>query len=467
MEYARNPLVNPQQFMNDVLARNGKLGQSSCEIMAAAINAVDPYQIIREMVKLSEGVLIMEQEAIPLNNIERIFIIGFGKAAAPMAKALLDILDEKICTADVVTKSERFLEGVGYNKKLNIYLGGHPIPTESSVQSTKAVLEKLCDLTSNDLVLVAISGGGSALFSDPIPGISLNDLQIMTDLLVRSGADINEVNTLRKHLDQVKGGRLAERLFPAKVRTLILSDVVGDRLDMIASGPTVSDPTTFEDALHIIEKYDLHEGLPESIRQKLALGYRGELKESLKSKDFQELDVKNYIVGSNIKAARAAKEKAELLGYNSLIITSHLTGRTRNVAETLGAICQTEMDYAQPMKRPACLIFGGETTVAVQGGGKGGRNQDLALHMVRRVSEMPGVLFISLATDGEDGPTDAAGAACDAKVYHEGAAVAGLSVDTYIDTNNAYNYFESLGGLIKIGSTGTNVNDLIFIMIND
>ena len=465
METSRDQFIKPEQFMNKVLKRNGEVGWAACEIMAAAIDAVNPYQIIRKYVNYSKDTLAFGDEVIDLHEINRIVLLGFGKASAPMAKAMLDILGEHIDTAEIVTKSEEFLKDQSYWGRLKVHLGGHPIPNEATIESTRSILKDIGELSPNDLVLVVISGGGSALFSDPLPGIALADLQEMTSVLLRCGADISEINTLRKHLDRVKGGRLALRFSPAKVRTFILSDVIGDRLDMIASGPTIQDPTTFTDAAEVIRKYQLKDSLPESIVTALERGQAGAIEETLKSGDFNTLDVANHLVGTNIMAACAAKTKAEALGYNAIILTSHLTGHTPDVARTLASIIQTEQDYEHPLSKPACLLLGGETTVAVTGNGKGGRNQDLVLHMVRELVDQPGVLFVSLATDGEDGPTDAAGAASDAKVYHEGSGMWELCIDTYISDNNSYQYFEKVGGLIKIGSTGTNVNDLILVFV--
>jgi hydroxypyruvate reductase len=465
VESARKDLIKPKQFMNKVLSRNSKLGRYACEIMAAAINAVDPYQIITQYVSMSEGYLNIGDDAIPLSEVDRIFLIGFGKASALMAKALLDILPVDVEIAEIVTKNEKFQGDTGYKQKLRVHLGGHPMPTEDSVQSTRAILANFESLTLKDLVLIVVSGGGSALFTDPIQGITLDDLRVTTDLLLKSGANIQEINTIRKHLDHVKGGRLAALLQPAQVHAFILSDVIGDPLDMIASGPTVPDPTTFADAVKILVQYDLVNAIPENILNALYRGQVGEIEETLKLLDFEKMSVKNHLIGTNLKAAEAAKEKSETLGFNSLILTSHLVGHTCYVAETLSSIIQTTLDTNHPICKPACLILGGETTVEVRGDGKGGRNQDLVLHMVKKINGKPGVLFISLATDGEDGPTDAAGAASDAKVYCDGLELLGSSIDTYIENNNAYNYFKNLGGLIKIGSTGTNVNDLILILI--
>ena len=465
MESSSADFIKPEQFMNKILRRNGWVGEAASEIMAVAINAVNPYQLVSQYVKKTGSTLIVGDEVINLQSIDRIYVIGFGKASVPMARALLDLLHENVEAAEIVTKSAQFQEADGYQKKLKVHLGSHPIPSEESIQATRRVMKNFGKLTSKDLVFVLISGGGSALFTDPVPGVSLEDLMEMTKLLLRCGADIQEINTLRKHLDLVKGGRLARRLDPAQVHTLILSDVVGDRLDMIASGPTVPDPTTYEDALVIVRKYDLRQSMPESILAILEKGRQGEIEETLKAGDFQKLNVWNYLVGSNIKAAEAALKKGQELGFNSMILTSHLVGKTCDVADFLMSIIHSEMAYDHPLRKPACIICGGETTVDVRGDGLGGRNQDLVLHMVKRIADTTGILFISLGTDGEDGPTDAAGAASDAMVYRDGKAVLRSNIETYLDTNNAYNYFKSLGGLIKTGSTGTNVNDLILILL--
>lgn len=466
MESNNHEIIEAKNFRNKILDRNAALGTGACEIMAAAINAVHPYQCVRDYIKLKGTLFEIGQQRIDLETIRRIFVIGFGKASVPMAKALIDIIGGKLTSAKVITKDERFLADDGYQSTLEVLLGGHPIPTRDSVAATRKVLESLPELFEDDLVLIVVSGGGSALFTDPINGVTLDDLQQMTQLLLRCGADIHEVNTLRKHLDQVKGGRLANKLRPALIHTLILSDVIGDRLDMIASGPTVPDATTFSDAEKIIRKYHLVEKVPHSILMRLDEGIKGEIQETLKPDALLPHSLHHHLVGSNIKALKAAKQRAEDLGFQSQIISSHLTGHTDNVAEFLMGMIHSVMSHGEPIKPPACLIFGGETTVVVKGTGKGGRNQDLALKMVRWLSDMPGVLFVSLATDGEDGPTDAAGAVVDGIVFRDSLLMCQFDIETYIQSNDAYPFFEAVDGLIKTGSTGTNVNDIVMILFN-
>jgi hydroxypyruvate reductase len=454
-----------QRISNVIFERNGKLGSDACEILASAVDAVDPYQCVLNTVKIFDDRMDIDDQSCSLDQIGRIFVIGFGKSAVPMAKAMIDLLGENITKAAVITKDKKFLEADGYKGLLVVHLGGHPVPSSASIQATTALLDGLPPLAGNDLVLVLISGGGSALFTKPMKGVPLDDMQRLTEVLLKCGADINEINTLRKHLDQVKGGRLAERLAPALVKTLILSDVIGDPLDMIASGPTVPDPTTYADTLSIIEKYNVKTQIPKSVLNYLQSGLQNQEPETPKKGQISEERVQNFLIGTNIKALEAGRKCAEEFGYNSLILSSHLTGHTGDVAEFLSGIIRSEFAYNRPVKRPVCLLFGGETTVSVTGKGLGGRNQDLVLKMVRRIRGQMGVLFVSFATDGDDGPTDAAGAVCDGQLYDEAVKEHHIDIGQYIADCDSYHFHQKLGSLIKTGSTGTNVNDIILIMV--
>lgn len=453
-------MITPESFSNRVLERNGQLGKDACRILAAALQSVDPYKCVLNQLKFEKNGFSIGEEHFTLQEFDRISLIGFGKAAVPMGKAVLDCFHEKnIGYARVITKAPKFLSEAGYQNKLTIEIGGHPVPNEGSIRATCKMLEGLPEFTSRDLVFVVISGGGSALFTSPMGQVSLEDLQDMTSLLLRSGADIQEINTLRKHIDGVKGGRLAALLSPACVHTLILSDVIGDRLDMIASGPTVADPTTFAVAWEILKKYHLLKKIPRTIYSLLENGLKGKVSETLKDKDFKNKRIFNHLVGTNKIAAQAAHEEAERLGYNSRVVTNTLTGLTPDVAARLCSDLLAE----NKTEKPYCRIYGGEPTVNVVGNGLGGRNQDLVLHMVQGLQHLKHLLLISLATDGEDGPTDAAGAASDAIVFDDGTELF-LNLTTYIITNNAYEYLDKVGALIKTGPTGTNVNDLVLIM---
>ncbi|QRN83792.1 glycerate kinase [Chloroflexota bacterium] len=459
-------LITTESFENRVLHRNGQMGEAAKVVMAAALNAVDPYSCVQDHIKRDENAIEFNGERVELAEIDRIFLVGVGKASVPMTMAVLDGLDDLIAKAFAVTKDAKFLEMNGFLDKLEVFQGGHPVPSEASVQATREVLNRIPSLTERDLVIAAISGGGSALFTDPVEGITLADLQAMTTLLLKSGADIQEINTIRKHLDMVKGGRLAARWAPARIQTLILSDVIGDDLDMIASGPTVADPTTFEDAWAIVEKYHLQQLMPKPVRDVLKSGLVGKLPETVKPSDFDSMPVSNHLVGTNTLAALAAKKQAEKLGFNAKVLTTILTGLTGEVAIGLGELILVETVIRKDEAWPKCLILGGETTVNVTGTGKGGRNQDLVVRMVKFLAEKEGMLFISLATDGDDGPTDAAGAVADGQVYQEGAEKLGLNIEEYIANNDAYEYLKQTGCLLMTGATGTNVNDLIFIFID-
>ena len=452
-------LITPVSLNNPVIERNGRLGKDACQILAAAVNSVDPYGCVLDQLNWDGSDLLIGKDRIPFQEFDRVFLIGFGKASVPMAKAVLDHFKGKVDFARVITKAPSFLKENGYLDKLEVVIGGHPVPDENSIQATRILLSSLPTFTSRDLFIVVISGGGSALFASPLGDVTLDDLQIMTNLLLRCGAEIQEINTLRKHMDGVKGGRLAESLSPACVHTLILSDVIGDRMDMIASGPTVADPTTYSDAWKIIKKYHLEEEMPQTILSLIQGGIDGRIPETLKEKDLAGLYLSNHLVGTNRIASQAANEEAIRLSYHSQVVSNTLTGLTKDVsnmlAQRIGDIDDTE--------RPCCLIYGGETTVKVIGDGLGGRNQDLVLRMVSKLACQRDLLFISLATDGEDGPTDAAGAASDTVVYDDGIEKY-LDLATYIITNNAYEYLDKVGALIKTGPTGTNVNDLILII---
>ncbi len=456
----------PDLFKNKIIDRQGKLGEDACKIMASALSAVDPYRCVKKFITLDDHFLKIGRNIIPISEFDRIIVVGLGKAAVPMAKCVIDILGEKIEFASVVTKDQKFQKMNGYGNILQVHIGGHPIPTDRSISATKSILTSLPELSTRDIVIVLISGGGSALFTLPVKGVSLDDLQEMTEIMLNSGAEIKEINTIRKHLDNVKGGRLALRLQPAQMHTLILSDVIGDNLDMIASGPTVPDPTCFKDAMNIINKYLLKDVLPQAIIDYLEQGVKGTHPETLKADTFQEMKINNYLIGSNYEAAKAGLEKANSLAYNTLILSTSLIGETQYVAEFLGGIINSEMSHGTPLHLPTCLILGGETTVKVTGDGLGGRNQDLALRMVEKIAGKSGLLFVTLATDGDDGPTDAAGAAVDGFVFADGKDHKALDISLYIENNNSYAYLDQLGALIKTGSTGTNVNDLIFILFD-
>ena len=431
-------------------------------ILETALQAVDPYFCVKK-------VLTGNGETIQINNLsinpascENIYIIGTGKAVLPMASAVQDVFKDKISAGFLIAKHEDDKIQANLMPNIHVTFGTHPVPSEKSVDSSMGMVAFLEDLSEKDLVICLISGGGSSLMTLPQKGISTADIQKANQLLLRSGATINEMNAVRKHLDQVKGGGLARKVYPARLVTLILSDVLGDPLDVIASGPTVTDPTTFRDALDVLERYVLSEKVPANVLAYLQAGEKGKKAETVKQGDECLTKTRTVVIGSLKTAADAALERAEQAGFNAEILTTNLEGEARERGTELANLLVKIARGQHHLQKPACLIAGGETTVTVRGKGKGGRNQETALSAARTLRGIQDCLFISLATDGEDGPTDAAGAFVDGETIKKGEAI-GLDVEDYLNRNDAYTYLDKINCLIKIGPTGTNVNDLVFL----
>jgi glycerate 2-kinase len=348
------------------------------------------------------------------------------------------------------------------NYQLSIIEAGHPVPDEAGLAAAQAIVNLLADTTPDDAVLCLLSGGGSALLTLPVQGITLADLQTTTASLLAAGANINEFNTIRKHLSAVKGGRLAEIAAPATVYTLILSDVVGDPLPVIASGPTAPDPTTFADAWSIVERYQLQDRLPAAVRQRLLAGRNGELADTPKPGDAIFERVHHAIIGSNRLAGQAAVQAAQAAGLQAQLLTTFIEGEAREVGKVVAGLAKGLIRAEGPLKRPACLVLGGETTVTLRGDGQGGRNQELALAAAIALDGWDDALVVAMGTDGSDGPTDAAGAFADGTTISR-ALARGMDAVNYLNRNDAYNFFRELDDLIITGPTQTNVNDLILI----
>ena len=452
-------------------------GQRAARIMAAAIQSVEPGAAVAQYMRLEDERLIISEQVYNLNKYRRIFLIGAGKAGAPMAGTAAEILGRRLNESIIIVKEGHtgsyILHDVDYGKTINAHApehtvvirileAGHPLPDERGVIGAQQIEDLLSGTQPDDLVICLISGGGSALLVSPSPGITLDDMQELTTYLLACGANINEINTLRKHLDRVKGGGLAGMAAPAAVATLILSDVIGDPLDVIASGPTVPDPSTYEQAYQILERYDLLDRVPRSITTHLKEGQRGELPETPKPGDPLFERVQNVIIGSNIQAARAAVNQAQKEGLHTLLLTTWLQGEARQAGRFLAAVGHQINADNQPVVRPACVVVGGETTVTIKGDGLGGRNQEMALGAVSGFDGLPDSALITLATDGGDGPTDAAGAVVTGETQYQ-AHQMGFSPDDFLARNDSYNFFEPLGDLLKPGPTHTNVNDLALL----
>jgi len=429
-------------------------------ILSAALTSVDPVVAVKRYLSLEGDSLYVSGRAYDLSRFRHIYVVGAGKASGAMAQALEEILGERL-TSGLVNVKYGYLAPT---QRVRLQEAGHPLPDEVGLSATGKIVDLLRETDEDDLVICLISGGGSALLTSPQEGISLEDVKRLTEALLRCGATINEINAVRKHISQVKGGRLACLAHPASLITLILSDVVGDPLDMIASGPTVPDSTTYAEAWQVLERYQLVEGIPSAIMRHLELGKGGQVEETPKKGDSVFERTYNLIIGNNRQAALAAVEKAQQLGFNALLLTTYLEGEAREVAKVLAALAKEVVQYGEPVSPPACLVLGGETTVTVKGDGLGGRNQEMALASALAIEGMEDVLILCAATDGSDGPTDAAGAIAEGDTLAR-ARELGLEARAYLVNNDSYHFFQALGDLIITGPTNTNVNDLAMVFI--
>lgn len=434
-----------------------ELRQDAEGIYRAALKAVDPYILTLRYADLIRTVY-------HNGNYHKLLLVAFGKAAYPMAKAVSDIAVDLPIQGVVITKYGHTPRAAGLNN-VKIYEAAHPVPDNLSVQATEKVLEILKNADRRTLVVCLISGGGSSLLVAPQQGISLADKQETTRLLLNAGANIQELNAVRKHISAIKGGRLAETAFPAGILSLILSDVIGDPLDVIASGPTTPDPTTFQDALNVIGRYHLTRKIPVNVLDILQRGCTGEIPETPKAGNQVFTHVQNIVIGGNMGAIEAARTEAIRRGYEASIVSATLQGEARLVGASLA---QQAVAALQRLERSSskriCMICGGETTVTVGGRGLGGRNMELALAFAKEAAGAEGIALLSAGTDGTDGPTDAAGAFADAKTISM-AAARGLSPDAYLEENDSYNFFKAIDGLFITGPTGVNVMDIQIILI--
>ncbi len=446
--------------MTEPADKTESLRQHALEIFQASLKAVDPKEAIFRAVKPSEDGLQIGARRLTFEDFDRILVVGGGKAAAPMANALEEILGDRIADGVVVVK-----EGHGLPlQHVRLREAGHPMPDERGVRGAEEILSLAAGAAERDLVLCVISGGGSALLVAPAQGISLADKQEVTRLLLACGANIHEINTVRKHLSRVKGGGLARAAHPATVVSLVLSDVIGDDINVIASGPTVPDPTTFADVRRVLETYDIEHQLPTAVQQRLQQGAAGEIPETPKPGDgiFQRCAVE--LVGTNFQALAAAGAKARQLGYQPLILSSVVEGEAREVAKVLTAIAREVQRSENPLAAPACILCGGETTVTLKGDGKGGRNQEFVLAAAMMLDGLDDMVVLSGGTDGTDGPTDAAGAVADGRTIARARAT-GLDPVDYLRRNDSYHFFQALDDLVLTGPTRTNVMDVYMALV--
>jgi hydroxypyruvate reductase len=426
--------------------------------MRAALKAVDPAQAVRNALRREGDVLHLADRTYDLKAYDRVLVVGAGKASGPMARAAEEILGDRI-TAGLVNVKYGYTDRT---ERSRLREAGHPLPDANGLEGTREIVRLLEGAGERDLVICLISGGGSALMMLPEEPISLADYQALTDALLRSGATINQINTIRKHIERVKGGRLAQVAAPAAVVTLVLSDVVGNPLDFIASGPTVPDTTTFADALGVLRAFDLVERVPAPVVDWLRRGARGDVPETPKPGEALFERVATEVIGSNDIAAEAALAEARRLGFAGLLLTTYLEGEAREVGKVAAALAKELVQRGRPLPPPACLILGGETTVTVRGQGKGGRNQELALAAGLALAGTDRTLVVALATDGTDGPTDSAGGFADGGTLQRIEA-RGLDARDALARNDSFAILREIDDLIVTGPTNTNVNDLLFV----
>jgi hydroxypyruvate reductase len=432
--------------------------QLAREVLAAALTAVAPAAAVRRHLRRDGDRLLANDVAYDLARYRRVRVVGAGKASGAMAAAVEALLGDRLDRGLVVVKD-------GYTApttRIALREASHPTPDARGLAATAEMLRLVRDLRADDLLVVLLSGGGSALLEQPVPGLDLPALQATTGLLLRAGAAIGEVNAVRKHLSLVKGGGLARVAAPATVLALVLSDVLGDPLDVIASGPLAPDSTTYADAGGVLARYRLWDRVPPGVAEHLRAGIAGRAPETPKAGDPVFARIRHIIVGHNALAADAATERARALGLNTLLLSTYVEGEAREVGRVLAALARELADRGAPLRRPACLVLGGETTVTVRGDGLGGRNQEVALGAVAGLAGLRDVLVLSAATDGGDGPTDAAGAWADGTSMDRATAL-GLDARAHLARNDAYHFFAALGDLVRTGPTLTNVNDLMFV----
>ena len=439
-----------------------KMRQHANDIFQAALKAVDPVEAILRSVKLENGYLTVGERRYHLDDYDRVLVVGGGKAGAPMAKALEDLLGDRISDGVIVVKDGHTLP----LQHIRIHEAAHPVPDERGVRGGEDILSLLGTVGERDLLLCVISGGGSALLVAPAEGITLADKQEVTRLLLACGADIHEINTIRKHLSRTKGGGLARIAAPAEVVSLILSDVIGDDLNVIASGPTVPDSSTFSDCERILKKYEIWDRVPPSVLDRIQMGLSGRVADTPKPGHKAFEGCCSRLVGTNFQALKAAAKKAGQLGYNSLILSSVVEGEAREVAKVQTAIAAEICRSGNPIQSPACILLGGETTVTLKGQGKGGRNQEFALAAALAIDGADNMVVLSGGTDGTDGPTDAAGAIADGSTVSR-ARESGLDPWNYLQRNDSYHFFEAIDDLLMTGATRTNVMDVYMMLVGD
>jgi len=441
-----------------------KLRQHAGAIFSAGVAAVDPKAAVKRTLRREGPRIFLCNHSISINDYRHFYVIGAGKAAASMAEGVEEILGNALTGGVVVTK-----DGHGLPlQRVNVLEAGHPLPDERGEKAAEQILQIAQKAGADDLVICLISGGGSALLPLPAAGLTLDDERRVTDLLLASGATIEEMNVVRKHLSSIKGGQLARAVYPAKLFTLVLSDVIGDPLDIIASGPTVPDSSTFEEARKIMMMTGVWTKAPQVVRAHIDMGRTGRIAENPKPDDGVFNFAQTEIIGNNATALEAAELHANKLGYNTLILSSRVQGEARDIGRFYAAIAHEIVHRERPVETPACILAGGEPTVTLRSKlGKGGRSQELALSVAIDIDGLPGCVFLAAGTDGTDGPTDAAGAFADGKCIARAKTSGLMHPTSFLRDNDSYNFFRTTEDLFITGPTRTNVMDLHVLLVGE
>jgi glycerate 2-kinase len=431
------------------------------EALEFTLASVDPHVLVSQRVKRRAEKLHVESEVVPLGGYDRIFVVGAGKASGAMAEALETILGNRLTGGLVVVPTGQQLPQL---ERVKLATASHPTPDEKSVNAAKALTELVDNLNSRDLLICVISGGGSALLSLPIEPLTIEEKGSVARLLMNAGATIIELNTVRKHLSMMKGGWLAKRSHAGRILGLIISDVVGDRLDSIASGPISPDTTTFSDAIAVLKRHKLFDAIPDSAATILSEGANGSIPETPKSGDPCFRKVSYYFLGNNRVACTSARKYLRSKGIEAQILTSSVTGEARYLGSFIGALAREIVKFDEPHKRQCALILGGETTVTVTGSGRGGRNQECTMTCAKEIAGLKGIAMASIGSDGIDGTTDAAGAIADGMTISRSEKLA-LKFDELLAQNDSYRFFIPLKDLVMTGRTNTNVNDIQVVVL--
>ena len=445
--------------------RKRSLKREARTIFRAGLKAVHAGEAVYRYMKVEKDkdkdFFILGKEKISLNETGRILVLGAGKASSQLARAVERRLGNRIDGGAVVTQ-------YGYAEKcrhIEILEASHPVPDSSGLEASRRIEKLAAGALKEDLVIFLLSGGGSALMPAPAPGISLANKQFVTNALLRAGAPIEALNCVRKHLSELKGGNLARKVFPARMSVLLVSDVIGDPLDVIGSGPATGDSTTFSQAKAYLQHYCVFRELPKAIKERIEAGCRGEIPDTPAPGDKIFRRVSHHVVANNRIALRAAFEKAKSMGYSVKVQTHSLSGEARVAGKSIAEDAKEILSNLRKKRSPQCLLYGGETTVKVTGDGVGGRCQELALSFAIDIRGHENICLLAAGTDGRDGPTEAAGALVDGRTVQK-AQIQGLDPNAYLRNNNSYDFHRRLSSCVNTGPSGTNVMDLVILLVN-